>query len=121
MKLTLLCAPIRVAVVLFLLPVAGVPQAPDQPAANSVTPAPAKPQFFGGAVAEINDQHIKVARTLIGRPIETRTFLINSGTQVNKASVKLKARVTVRYRHQSDGDVALEIQLRPTVHASSKP
>jgi hypothetical protein len=28
----------------------------------------------------------------------------------------VKSRVTVRYRHLPDGDVALEIQLRPSTH-----
>ena len=71
-----------------------------------------KPQFFGGTVTALDASHITVARTSAGKSPEHRTFLINIKTKMSKA-VKVKARVTVRYRHMPEGDIALEIQLLP--------
>jgi hypothetical protein len=88
------------------------------PTAEQGKPSPAKAQFFGGAVVEIDQQHIKVSRTLVGRPIETRIFHINASTKMNTAAVRVKARVTVRYRRLPEGDIALEIELRPAAHSS---
>jgi hypothetical protein len=80
-------------------------------------PYPAKPQFFAGTVVEFDSRHIKVARTLVGRPTESRSFAINAQTKMNKASIRVKTRVTVRYGRQPEGDIALEIQLRPAVRS----
>lgn len=82
---------------------------PASPAPNSQS---SKPQFFSGTVTTLDKEHITVSRVLVGKPPETRTFVITSSTKVAK-SVKAKARVTVRYEHEEDeGDVALEIQIR---------
>ena len=89
---------------------------PAQTANDSIPPAaPAKAQFFAGIVMELDQQHIKVSRTLVGRSPEIRTFLVNPSTKMNQNSVKINARVTVRYRRQAEGDIAIEIQLRPSV------
>lgn len=90
-------------------------QPPESSANPQPAPAPAplpKPQFFGGTVTALDAQHISVSRTSPGKSPEHRTFLVNAKTKMNK-SVKVKARVTVRYRHMPEGDVALEIQIRP--------
>ncbi|MBV8808033.1 MAG: hypothetical protein JO033_05115 [Acidobacteriaceae bacterium] len=84
-------------------------------AQSSEGPAPApapKAQFFAGAVTALDEQHITVSRTLVGRPPENRTFLINPDTKWNKAALKIKSRVTVRYQRMPEGDLALEIQIR---------
>jgi hypothetical protein len=73
----------------------------------------AKPQFFAGAVTELDESHIKVSRKLVGRPLESRTFVIDSRTKMNKAAIKVKSRVTVRYRREPESDLALEVQARP--------
>ncbi|HEX3683483.1 MAG TPA: hypothetical protein VHU83_13180 [Bryobacteraceae bacterium] len=88
-----------------------------QPPESSPSPAPApaplpKPQFFGGTVTALDAQHISVSRSSPGKAPEHRTFLINAKTKMTK-SVKVKSRVTVRYRHMPEGDIALEIQIRP--------
>ncbi len=93
---------------------AAVPQKPENTLAPAQAPPP-RPQFFAGSVMEVDQQHIKVSRTLVGRPTETRTFVINAGTKMNKVAVKAKARVTVRYKRLPEGDIALEIQIRPSV------
>lgn len=87
---------------------------------EQVTPQPAAPVqpttrhlFFAGTVTELDDQHVTVSRTVAGRPPEERKFLIKANTKMNKSALKLKSRVTVRYQHLPEGDVALEIQIRP--------
>jgi hypothetical protein len=95
------------AVILLRGPVEVLAQNPD-------TPAPAaKPQFFAGAVTELDESHIVVSRKLVGRPLESRTFLIDSKTKMNMSVIKVKSRVTVRYRRRPEGDLALEVQARP--------
>ena len=87
---------------------------------NYDAPAPApKPQFFGGTVTELNDTHIKVSRKLVGRPLESRTFVIDANTRMNKAAIHIKGRVTVRYRRMPEGDLALEVQARPAARPKS--
>ncbi|MBV9266267.1 MAG: hypothetical protein JO061_08885 [Acidobacteriaceae bacterium] len=93
------------------------PEQPPQPEQNPETPPkpeqpPDKPEFFAGIITTIDKVHVTVSRTLVGKAPETRTFLINPETKVSKA-VKPRTKVTVRYRHSADGDIALEIQLRP--------
>jgi hypothetical protein len=85
-----------------------------------VTPPAARPQFFAGTIVELDASHIKVTRTLVGRPTESRSFAINPSTKMNKAAIKLHNRVTVRYKHLNDGDVALEIQPRPVIARTPK-
>jgi hypothetical protein len=78
------------------------------------SPAPVpKPQFFGGTVTELDEGHIKVSRKLVGHSLESRTFLIDANTRINRATIHIKGRVTVRYLRRPEGDLALEIQARP--------
>jgi hypothetical protein len=98
-------------------------QAPDISASSSTTepaegtatgqssPLP-KAQFFGGTVTALDSAHITVSRSAPGKSPEHRTFLINMKTKMSRA-VRVKSRVTVRYRRLPEGDVALEILLRP--------
>ena len=98
-------------------------QAPDN-SVSSTTTRPAegpstgqsstlpKAQFFGGTVTAIDGAHITISRYSPGKSPERRTFMINMKTKMSK-SVKLRSRVTVRYRRLPEGDVALEILLRP--------
>ena len=93
----------------------------QQATENTLVPVPPttpRPQFFAGSVVEIAQDHIKVSRTLVGRPTETRTFVVNAGTKMNKNAVKAKTRVTVRYKRMPEGDIALEIQVRPSVSSA---
>lgn len=92
-------------------------------ASEQVTPpAPPlpHPQFFAGTVVELDASHIKVTRTLVGRPTESRSFSINVATKMNHSAIKLHNRVTVRYKHLPEGDLALEIQLRPVMARTPK-
>jgi hypothetical protein len=104
----------------------GLGQAPDNSVSSSTTqpveepapdqsPALPKAQFFGGTVTALDGAHITVSRSSPGKSPEHRTFVITVKTKMSKA-VKVKSRVTVRYRRLPEGDVALEIQLRPLTH-----
>jgi len=84
------------------------------------TPTIPHAQFFAGTVVELDATHIKVARTLVGRPTESRSFTLVSMTKMNKSIVKLHSRVTVRYKRMPEGDVALEIQPRPVIARTPK-
>jgi hypothetical protein len=123
---------VRLTLALFLASVAALPQAPEtstqpppdataptpEPTPAPPTPAPSAPKhlLFGGTVTQLDSQHITVSRTLPGKSPEQRSFLINAKTKMSRA-VKLRSLVTVRYRHLPEGDVALEIQLRPLMKA----
>jgi hypothetical protein len=109
-----------VAGVLFYGAVFAVAQNPvSDPAAQPPPPA-ARPQFFAGTVVELDLNHIKVTRTLVGRPTEMRSFAINASTKMNKSAIKLHSRVTVRYKRLPEGDVALEVQPRPVIVRTPK-
>ena len=111
---------VRFSVALFCGAVLGLSQTTTDPAAPPATQPAARPQFFAGTVVELDGGHIKVTRTLVGRPTESRSFAINPSTKMNKAAIKLHNRVTVRYKHLNDGDVALEIQPRPVITRTPK-
>ncbi|HEY3937110.1 MAG TPA: hypothetical protein VGL97_06750 [Bryobacteraceae bacterium] len=91
-----------------------------QSAVTPPVPLP-KPQFFAGVVLELDQQHIKVWRSLLGKTPESRTFLVNANTKMNRTLVKVKARVTVRYRRLPEGDVALDVQIRPAARSTKAP
>ena len=54
--------------------------------------------------------HIKVTRTLVGRPDGEPQFCDHAATKMNKTAIKVHNRVTVRYKRLPEGDLALEIQ-----------
>jgi hypothetical protein len=60
---------------------------------------------------------VKVSRDLVGREPETRIFVLDAKTKTPKGGIKLKSRVTVRYQHLPEHDLALEIQVRSFNHA----
>ena len=64
--------------------------------------------FFSGTVAALDQGKISVARTILGRSPETRTFLINENTKI-AGQLKVKARVTVQFAASDEGDVAVSI------------
>ena len=93
-------------------------------ATTAVPPAPSaapRAQFFAGTVVELDATHIKVTRTAVGRPTESRSFSLTPATKMNKTAIKLHSHVTVRYKRMPDaGDVALEIQPRPVMARTPK-
>lgn len=88
------------------------PQADENPPAAPAAPvSEPKAQFFAGTVTTVDATHIVVSRTLVGKAPESRTFLLQPKTKTNRA-LKIKQRVTVRYRHLPEGDVALEVLVK---------
>jgi hypothetical protein len=96
-----------VAALLFCSALWTVAQAPG----NQDAPPRPKAQFFAGIVTDLDREHVTVSRSLVGRPRENRTFLITRQTKMSRP-VRIRSRVTVRYRNFPEGDVALEIQVR---------
>lgn len=105
------------SVIALLLLACGGPsqgQSASSSASSIVTSRSSKPQFFAGVVVEADARQVRVSRNLVGRPTETRVFSIDAKTKTPKNGIKLKTRVTVRYQHLADKDLALEIQVRPS-------
>jgi len=73
-----------------------------------------KSQFFAGVVTRLTPGLVVVSRRIPGRPPEHRTFLITPRTKMAHA-LRLRLRVTVRFQRMIEGDIALEIQVRPRV------
>jgi len=109
-----------VVVALFCGAVFGGAQSSTSDPTSQPAPPPAHAQFFAGVVVELDENHIKVTRTLVGRPTESHSFAISATTKMNKAAIKLHNRVTVRYKRLPEGDVALEIQPRPIIVRTPK-
>lgn len=65
----------------------------------------------------ITGDQITVSRTLVGHQPDTRTFQLTPKTKLNRANCKLNAKVTVRYQHLPEGNIALQV----LVHPNSKP
>jgi hypothetical protein len=93
---------------LLLLPVPSIPvaKAQDAPAAEQ-----SHSEFFSGVVTSLSDDKITVFKTVLGKNSETRTFLITPDTRV-EGKLRLKARVTVRYAREEEGERALHIIVR---------
>lgn len=73
--------------------------------------------YFAGVVTGLTKGRITVSRSLAGRPRVNRTFLLKPQTKMSR-SVRMNVRVTVRYQRLPEGDVALEIQVRPPTRAT---
>jgi hypothetical protein len=66
--------------------------------------------FFAGTVTESTSEKITVGRTVRGRA-ESRTFALTPDTKI-EGTLAVKARVTVRYITDDDGDTATLIVVR---------
>ena len=69
-------------------------------------------EFFSGVISQLPSGKIGVARTVLGKPAENRSFLINTETKV-EGKLRLRARVTVGFKPTLDGDLAVRIIVRP--------
>ena len=73
--------------------------------------AEASHEFFSGTVANLAEGSIVVARTVLGKPAENRTFRI-TGETIVEGSLKVGVRVTVGFRSTPEGDLAVRIIVR---------
>lgn len=80
-------------------------------AQDSASAEQPKSEFFSGVVTVLADDKVTVFRTVLGKNAESRTFLVTSETRV-EGKLKVKARVTVRYAKDEEGDRALHIIVR---------
>lgn len=100
------------AIALLLL---GVPHLGAHSLSGSMPPlslTKPKSQFFAGVVTRLSPGLVVVSRTIPGRAPEHRTFLITPKTKMAHG-LRLRLRVTVRFQRMIEGDIALEIQVRP--------
>jgi hypothetical protein len=70
-----------------------------------------KPDYFSGTITALDEEKLTVLKTVLGKNSETRTFLITKETRI-EGKLRLKARVTVRYSHENEGNRALHIIVR---------
>ena len=105
-------APRLAAALLFLLLPCLSAQVLDRRVLQPVSAQKPKSQFFAGVVTGLSPGLVVVSRTIPGRSPERRTFLVNKGTKMPRG-LRLRSRVTVRFQRLIEGDIALEIQLRP--------
>jgi hypothetical protein len=80
---------------------------------QGTAPADANYEFFSGTISQMPEGKITVARAVLGKPAESRSFLITSETKV-EGKLKVKARVTVGFKTSEQGDVAVRIIVRTT-------
>ncbi len=72
-----------------------------------------QPQFFSGTITALSDTEVTVIRTVLGKNSATRTFVLTPETRI-EGKPKVKARVTVRYIPDENGDRAVHIIVRPS-------
>ena len=83
--------------------------------AQDSAPAEQKPDtsFFSGTITAFTEENLTVVKTVLGKNSETRVFSVTKETRI-EGKLKLKARVTVRYSHDDEGNRALHIIVRST-------
>lgn len=72
-----------------------------------------KDQFFAGYITAVSDTQITVSRTVLGKQSSTRTFQITPETRI-EGKPKVKAKVTVQFVAEEEGDRAVHIIVRET-------
>jgi hypothetical protein len=75
--------------------------------------------YVTGTVIETTKDHLKVSRVLSGKT-EERVFQMTAQTKVEQGRLRVRARVTVRYVSDGNGDTATLIIIR-TEPAKQKP
>jgi hypothetical protein len=80
---------------------------------------PAHLDFFSGIVEELPAGRVTVSRTALGKS-ESRSFLIKAETKV-EGKLRTRTRVTVRFRRSDEGDVAVQIIVRPATQNPPTP
>jgi hypothetical protein len=89
---------------------AAMAAAQDAPSAPENHPAHPD-SFFSGTVVEVAAGSLTVSRTILGKPAEKRTFILNGDTRID-GKLTTKIRVTVRYASREEGDVAVSVLVR---------
>jgi len=100
---------VRAGALLFLLLPAASPLSSAQDTATSEQQP--KNDFFSGVITVLDTERITVSKTVLGKNSDARTFLITKETRI-EGKLRLKARVTVRYTHDEEGNRAVHIIVR---------
>lgn len=66
---------------------------------------------FSGPIVEVTATKITVSRSILGKPAEKRSFLIQSDTRI-EGKLRVRVKVTVGYVTTDDGDVARLVVVR---------
>jgi hypothetical protein len=72
-------------------------------------------EFVSGIITDLPPGKIVVNRALIGKPVESRTFLLTSETKI-EGKLRPKVRVTVGFKPSDEGDVAVRVIVRGQSH-----
>jgi len=90
---------------------------------SSLKPVPSQSEhadsFFSGTVVELASNKLTVSRTVLGKPAEKRSFVLNGGTKV-EGKLATRTRVTVRYTGSEQGNIALSILVRDKTDKDKK-
>jgi hypothetical protein len=68
-------------------------------------------QTFSGPIVEVTATQITVSRSILGKPAEKRSFLLQSDTRI-EGKLRVRVKVTVGYVSTDDGDVARLVVVR---------
>ena len=74
---------------------------------------PSYDDTFSGPVVELSATKITVSRSILGKPAEKHTFLIRTDTRI-EGRLRVRAKVTVGFVTNDDGDIARLIVVRTT-------
>jgi hypothetical protein len=74
---------------------------------------PSYDDTFSGPVVELSATKITVSRSILGKPAEKHTFWIKSDTRI-EGRLRVRAKVTVGFVTNDDGDIARLIVVRTT-------
>jgi hypothetical protein len=89
-----------------------IPRPQDQAPAPPTPKKPAASEIFSGMVTDLSAESLTVVRSGIARESVKRTFILDAQTTV-EGKLKAKARVSVRYATEEDGQFrALHIIVR---------
>lgn len=106
---------IRVALLAIWIACAGTASA-QEPSAQPTTAPASEPHYdntFSGPIVELTPERVTVSRSILGKPPEKRSFWIRSDTRI-EGKLRLKAKVTVGFITNDDGDIARLIVVRVT-------
>lgn len=81
---------------------------------------PAYTDTFSGPVVEFSGVKVTVSRSILGKPAEKRTFVINSDTRI-EGKLRVRVRVTVGFVSGEGGDIARLIVVRSTPRPAPAP
>lgn len=92
----------------------------DKPShSQSPKSEPKYDQTFSGTVVEFGAAKITVSRSILGKPAEKRSFLIETDTRI-EGKLRAHVKVTVGYVATDDGDVARLVVVRTSQKAPEK-